>query len=82
MTKTIRTLLAVVFSMMYGEIWAQKALILENSSVKIRWENSAVGWQIKALSVKKGSKWVTLKTPSGESTLLFSTCLLYTSRCV
>lgn len=72
MTKTIRTLLAVVFSMMYGKMWAQKALVLENSSVKIRWENSAAGWQIKTLSVKKGSKWVSLKTPSGESTLLFS----------
>ena len=72
MTSTKRTLLAVIFSIVFGELWAQKSLVLENEAVKMRWENSAIGWQIKTLSVKKGSSWVALKTPSGENTLLFS----------
>ncbi|MFN8349638.1 MAG: glycerophosphoryl diester phosphodiesterase [Spirosomataceae bacterium] len=51
---------------------SSKPFVLENSSVKMRWENSPQGWQLKSVSVRKGAGWAMLQTPSGESTLLFS----------
>lgn len=51
---------------------SSKPLVLESQSVKMRWENSAQGWQLKMLSVKKGQKWTNIKVPSGENTLLYT----------
>ncbi len=45
---------------------------LKNEQVDIVWKQTPQGWQVQKLAVKKGNKWNTDFTPSGEYTLLFS----------
>jgi hypothetical protein len=49
-----------------------QVLNMANSSLRLRWEKVAEGWQIKSIRVKKGQTWVDLNQPSGEYTLLYS----------
>lgn len=72
MLKIKHFLLILTLLVGWGNSWGQKSLVLESSSVKMRWENSAQGWQLKTLSVKKGQTWTNVKTPSGENTLLYA----------
>ena len=72
MSKLRHNIFILTLLLSWGNSWGQKPLVLESSSVKMRWENSAQGWQLKSLSVKKGQTWTNLKTPSGENTLLYA----------
>jgi hypothetical protein len=49
-----------------------QVLNMANSSLRLRWEKVAEGWQIKSIRVKKGQTWDDLSQPSGEYTLLYS----------
>ncbi len=49
-----------------------KTYSLANEKIQISWKQTSQGWQIQKLAVKKGNKWDTQLTPSGEYTLLFS----------
>ncbi|GAA4413028.1 hypothetical protein GCM10023187_40830 [Nibrella viscosa] len=54
--------------------WAQsgRPLSLATDRVKVSWQLTANGWQIRQVAVRKGRQWVNLATPSGENTLLFA----------
>ena len=69
------TLLVVAFFTSWVTLRAQapKSLVLENQALRLRWANSPKGWHLSQVSVKKGNSWVSLKNPSGESTLLVTT---------
>lgn len=45
---------------------------LEGKSLKLHWAETNSGWQLSALKVKKDKQWITVPSPSGEYTLLFS----------
>jgi hypothetical protein len=47
-------------------------LSLVNERVKISWKNTAKGWVIGQVAVRKGAGWVTMSAPSGENTLLYA----------
>ncbi|MCW3112074.1 MAG: glycerophosphoryl diester phosphodiesterase [Segetibacter sp.] len=47
-------------------------LALANDRVKIIWQKTGSGWQIKTMSVRKGQGWVNVERPTGEHTLLFA----------
>ncbi len=49
-----------------------QALSLANDRINVTWSATGSGWQIQRVAVKKGAKWVSLATPSGENTLLYA----------
>ena len=55
-------------------VYAQSSqnIQLKNDQVIVVWKETSQGWQIQKVSVKKGNKWDTQLTPSGEYTLLYS----------
>ncbi|MBN8822039.1 MULTISPECIES: glycerophosphoryl diester phosphodiesterase [unclassified Spirosoma] len=55
-------------------VYAQsgQTVSLANEQVKIVWKNSAKGWTIGQVSVRKGTGWTALSAPSGENTLLYA----------
>lgn len=48
-------------------------LALANNHVKLSWKQTATGWVLGQVAVRKASGWVTLPAPSGENTLLYTT---------
>jgi hypothetical protein len=53
-------------------VQGQKSVQLANDHLRIQWQNTAQGWQIQKVAIRKNSKWDTQLTPSGEYTLLYS----------
>lgn len=49
-----------------------KTQTLTNDKIKIVWNQTAEGWQISQVAVRKGKAWDNSLTPSGEHTLLYS----------
>lgn len=45
---------------------------LENKSLRIAWNKTADGWKISTLQANVDGKWMSLASPSGEYTLLYS----------
>ena len=70
---TVFFLGAIVFFLGQSSTFAQsKTQTLTNEKVKIVWNQTAGGWKISQVEVRKGKAWDTSLTPSGEYTLLFS----------
>ncbi len=51
---------------------AQSRVRLESSALRLQWEKTAKGYELKQLSVKQGAGWASQASPSGEYTLLYS----------
>ncbi len=49
-----------------------QVLSMANQHLRLRWEKTGAGWQLKTIAVKKGQIWVNLEQPSGEHTILYS----------
>lgn len=48
------------------------SLALTNSALQIRWQQTAAGWRVTQVAVKKGNTWLTMPQPSGEYTVLYT----------
>jgi hypothetical protein len=66
----LTTLLALIYSVSFAQ--SKSELTLKNDLIKITWHQTVQGWQIKALSIRKGAKWIDAANPSGENTLLYA----------
>jgi len=63
----------VLFCLLQITVFAQsKPRILANDKIKIVWNQTAEGWKVSQVAVRKGETWDTSLTPSGEYTLFFS----------
>lgn len=45
---------------------------LSNGNLQLQWTQTAQGWSLQSVKVKKGAAWVSAGKPSGEHTLLFN----------
>jgi len=66
----LTSLLALIYSISFSQ--SKGELALTNDRVKMIWQRTPQGWQIKTLSIKKGEKWIKAENPSGENTLLYA----------
>ena len=72
-------MLRVVYLLLIGLLWPNllraqsgNALTLTNDRVRLVWQPSAGGYQLREVSVRRVGKWVNLGQPSGEHTLLYA----------
>ena len=68
----IRILLIIGFCLGYAQSQAQDQIQLENNLVKMEWQKTSKGYEIRYLSFKAGDQWVEVTHPSGEYTFLYS----------
>lgn len=55
-----------------GAAVGQKTMALANGKLQLEWTQTAQGWRLQTVKVKKGSMWLSAGTPSGEHSLLYS----------
>ncbi|GAB4023885.1 glycoside hydrolase family protein [Spirosoma koreense] len=66
--------LAFLFGLLALTSYAQSSqpLSLANERIKVNWKQTAKGWTVAQVAVRKGNQWVSLPAPSGENTLLYA----------
>lgn len=66
----ITCLLLLTYSASFAQSKGEMSLI--NRRVKLIWQQTPNGWQVKTLAVRRGEKWINMENPSGENTLLYA----------